>query len=197
MNDQLIEKVKVYCKNLLHNSRCKSLQFHNYQHTLNVVKNAILLSEKSGLSDENEEMVIIAAYFHDTGNLETSKEHELLSCSIARKFLENENYPEDKIQIIENLILATEIDRAPKTLLEEIICDADLSHLGNNSFLTQNQKLREEWANFLGLTFTDKEWLYLNLKFLKEHHFYTEVAQNLYSNQKSNNVLEFQEQFEV
>lgn len=192
MNNEILTKVKNHCKDLLSKSKCKSLQFHNYQHTLNVVQNAEIIAIKSELSEEDKEMVIISAYFHDVGNMEKSRQHEMLSCSIARKFLENENYPKDKINIIENIILATEINREPTNLLEEIICDADLSHLGKKTFLVQNLQLREEWSNFLGLVFTDEEWLNLNLKFLNEHHFYTDVARNLYSKQKSLNLLKFQ-----
>jgi hypothetical protein len=65
--------------------------------------------------------------------------------------------------------------------------------LGKKSFQDQNRKLREEWENFLGLTFTNEEWLKLNLKFLNEHHFYTEVARNLFSKQKSENIFKFQQ----
>jgi putative nucleotidyltransferase with HDIG domain len=193
MSNEILNKVKNYCKDLLNKSRCKSLQFHNYQHTLNVVENAEIIAVKSQLSEKDLEMVLISAYFHDVGNMETNKQHEMLSCSIARKFLEKNNYPEDKIQIIENIILATEINREPTNLLEEIICDADLSHLGKKSFQDQNRKLREEWEIFLGLIFTDEEWFNLNLKFLNEHHFYTEVARNLFSKQKSENILKFQQ----
>jgi len=193
MNTELINKVKKHCRDLLNKSRCKSLQFHNYQHTLNVVHNAEMIALKSKISDEETEIVLISAYFHDVGNMETSKQHEMLSCSIARRFLEKENYPEEKIQIIENIILATEINREPTTLLEEIICDADLGHLGKKTFLTQNRLLREEWSNFLGMTFTDEEWLNLNLKFLDNHHFYTEAARKLFLKQKSENIIKFKE----
>ena len=195
MNTELVNKVRKHCRDLLNKSRCKSLQFHNYQHTLNVVHNAEMIALKSKISVEETEIILITAYFHDVGNMETSKQHEMLSCSMARRFLEKENYPEEKIRIIENIILATEINREPTTLLEEIICDADLGHLGKNTFLTQNKLLREEWSNFLNMTFTDEEWLNLNLKFLDNHHFYTEVAHELFDAKKTENILRLQEAF--
>ncbi|WP_026450333.1 HD domain-containing protein [Aequorivita capsosiphonis] len=193
MENDILKTVRSYCEELLNKSRCKSLQFHNYQHTLNVVQSVEVIAVKSQLSEEDLELVLISAYFHDVGNIETNRQHEMLSCSIARKFLEKENYAEDKIKTIEKIILATEINREPTTLLEEIICDADLAHLGMASFLEQNLQLREEWANFLGLIFTDEEWTDLNLKFLKTHHFYTDVARELFAKQKSENILKFQQ----
>lgn len=191
MKNEILIKVEQYCSELLKKSRCRTLQFHNYQHTLNVVQNAERIALEVGLSAEDLELVLISAYFHDVGNMETTKQHEMLSCSMARKFLEKEHYPEDKIQIIEHIILATEINSVPKTLLEEIIRDADLSHLGGESFLDQNRQLREEWTNFLGMSFTDDEWYNLNLKFLNAHYFHTEAAVNLYSKQKAENLRLF------
>ena len=189
MENDILKKVKSFSEALLKRSRCQALQFHNFQHTLNVVQNAETIALASGISEEELEMVLISAYFHDVGNMETAKQHEKLSCSVARKFLEKENFPEEKIQIIEHIILATEIGRAPTTLLEKIICDADLAHLGMSCFIEQNRQLREEWATYLDLVFTDEEWLKLNLKFLNEHHFYTEAAQKLYSKQKAKNIM--------
>lgn len=193
MNTELIKKVENYCKELLDKSRCKSLQFHNYQHTLDVVENANLIAAQSGIAEENRELLVISAYFHDVGNMEANKAHEMLSCSIARSFLESENYPEEKIKQIENIILATDIHRKPANLLEEIICDADLGHLGKKSFLTKNRLLREEWENFLGMIFTDKEWLQLNVRFLDEHQFYTAIARKIYGEQKSRNLINLRE----
>ena len=195
MKDDILIKVEHFCKELLKQSRCKSLQFHNYQHTRNVVQNAELIAMEAGLAEEDLELVLISAYFHDVGNMETLKQHEMLSCSIARKFLEKEQYPEEKIEIIEHIILATEINRVPTTFLEEIIRDADLSHLGGLTFLEQNHQLREEWASFLGLVFTDEDWVRLNLKFLNEHHYYTAAAKKLYAPQKEENVRLFKQKF--
>ena len=79
--------------------------------------------------------------------------------------------------------------RTPTTLLEEIVNDADLSHLGMESFINRNRLLREEWANFLDRQFTDEEWTALNIQFLNEHHYYTDVARKLYAPKKLQNLL--------
>lgn len=188
MNEVLILKVKNYCKSLLEQSRCRLLQFHNYAHTKSVVQTADRLALAMDVSDEEREWLVIAAYFHDVGNLEITVAHETVSCTMARKFLEMQNYDAANILIIEKIILATEINRTPVTLLEKIICDADLAHLGKSSFVMQNRLLREEWAVFLDKTFTDTEWFHLNEKFLNDHYFYTPVAQSLYAEQKKENL---------
>lgn len=193
MNTQLIEKTEKYCKQLLKNGRCNLLQFHNYQHTSEVAHSANFIAQKLNLLDSDRELVIISAYFHDVGNIDTSYGHEKLSSTIAREFLEKENFPEIKIKVIENLILSTEMGREPQTLLEEILNDADLSHLGMTTFIYRNRLLREEWATYLNMQFTDEEWLQLNIKFLNSHQFYTEVAQKLFTQKKSENLLKLKE----
>ena len=50
-----------------------------------------------------------------------------------------------KIAIVKAAILATEFPQKPSTLLEEILCDADFSHLGDKDYLEKNQLLRLEW----------------------------------------------------
>ncbi len=188
MNTELIIKTEKHCKQLLKNGRCRSLQFHNYRHTAEVAHNANFLAKKSNLTDVEREMVVIAAYFHDVGNIEITIGHEKLSCTIAREFLQKQNFPEEKIKIVENTILSTEMGREPTNLLEEILNDADLSHLGMTTFLERNRLLREEWETFLDMTFTDDEWIKLNVKFLNEHHFYTEAAKTAFENQKKQNL---------
>lgn len=193
MNIELIKKTEKYCKELLNNGRCNLFQFHNYGHTSEVVHNANLIAKKSNLTDTEREMVLIAAYFHDVGNIETISGHEKLSCKIAREFLQKQNFPEDKISIVESTILSTEMGREPTNLLEEILKDADLSHLGMTTFTERNRLLRLEWETFLDMIFSDEEWINLNIRFLEEHHFYTEVAQNIFGKQKSANVIKFKQ----
>lgn len=192
---KLIKKAEKFCEKLLKNGRCNQLQFHNYQHTFEVAHNANFIAQKLNLSDDDREMVVISAYFHDVGNMETTSGHEKLSCKIARDFLTKENFPVNKIEIVEHTILSTEMGREPTTLLEEILNDADLSHLGMATFLKRNKLLREEWATFLNMNFTDEEWITLNVKFLNSHHFYTEVAHELFDAKKSENLLRLQEAF--
>jgi len=193
MKTALLLKTANYCKHLLQQGRCNLLQFHNFEHTAQVAHSANVIALESNLTDIEREMVVIAAYFHDVGNKEATFGHEKLSCDIAREFLQKENFPEDKIRTVENIILSTEMGRTPTTLLEEIVNDADLSHLGMESFINRNRLLREEWANFLDRQFTDEEWTALNIQFLNEHHYYTDVARKLYAPKKLKNLLKLKE----
>jgi hypothetical protein len=74
------------------------------------------------------------------------------------------------------MVLATQIPQQPKTLLEEIICDADLDYLGTDNFYPVGQTLYHEFKAY-GIINTEEEWDKLQVSFLESHHYHTEFAQ--------------------
>jgi len=52
-----------------------------------------------------------------------------VGAKIAQNYLRTILYPEDKIKIIQEIILATQPSAKPDTLLEKIIKDADMDNL--------------------------------------------------------------------
>ncbi|WP_341200226.1 HD domain-containing protein [Croceibacter atlanticus] len=188
MNLELISKVRAYCKSLINNSKCKELPFHNWQHTEDVAIQTALISSFENLKDSEAEDLIIASYFHDTGNIEDVCNHEHFSCEFAASFLANEDFPEHRIKNVVSAIKATKMPQQPVSKLQQIICDADLAHLGKANFITKNLKLRFEWETCNNIKFTDVEWADLNIKFLEGHKFHTPFAQRNFTVQKSKNI---------
>jgi HD superfamily phosphodiesterase len=74
-------------------------------------------------------MIAIAALFHDTGFVIEYENNETFGAKIARNYLRTILYPEEKIKIIQQIILATIPTVTPQNLLEEIIKDADMDNL--------------------------------------------------------------------
>jgi predicted metal-dependent HD superfamily phosphohydrolase len=161
--------------------------YHNFTHTAEVVKVAREIAEASELSEEDMEVVLIASWFHDIGYIDKCDGHEDIGKDYARKFLEDRNHPSEKIQNVLSLIEATRMPRNPKNLLEEIICDADLYHLGTNEFEEKGNLLKKEIEIKLGKEISDEQWLDKSLKFLEEHKFYTSYARNRFETQKNIN----------
>jgi predicted metal-dependent HD superfamily phosphohydrolase len=188
MNMELIDKVREYCKGVMDSSRCKMLQFHNWQHTKDVVENSELIARNEKLSDKQIEELIIASYFHDLGNTQGSADHEKRSCSYAKEFLTAQRYSDQRIINIIHTIRATEIPQRPETIAEKVICDADLAHLGKQSYMRKNKALRLEWEKFNGTSFTEKEWIEMNVSFLSQHTFHTDFANKHYGKQKVENI---------
>ena len=189
MNSQILSKVKEYIGNAFREKGSTENYYHNFTHTADVAKCANEMANALGISEIEKEALLIAVWFHDVGHTETCEGHEDLGISMATKFLRDNNYPEEGIQSVVSLIDATRMPRNPKNLLEEIICDADLHHLGTNEFDSQAELLRNEIQSKDGNKFSEVEWLNINLKFLKKHKFYTEYAKQNFDIQKNINYI--------
>ena len=60
--------------------------------------------------------------------------HEAQSAVLAEIFLRLHNVANEDIDAVKACILATQMPQKPVTLLDKIICDADLFHLGTADF---------------------------------------------------------------
>lgn len=187
-NNALIKKVRDFSKSEISKSRCAKLQFHNWKHTEDVVSNSLFIAENEKLDDETIEELVIAAYFHDLGNITSSDEHEQRSCNYAEKFLRKEGYFVSRILNVKKIIKATKMPQCPKNIAQCVICDADLAHLGEPDFIIKNDNLREELTIYSSLEYTDQEWMEKNIEFLENHDFCTQFARTYYKKQKAKNI---------
>lgn len=176
-----------HCIELLENSRCKHLPFHSVEHTREVYRYSKTIAQYEEVYGSDLDPILIAALFHDTGMAESYVDHEEQSVVYAKEFLEKMNYAPKKIQIVEDCILATKMPQAPKTKAEKIICDADLYHLGIESYLFKNERLRAEWETFFDRSYTDEEWFKMNMDFLKKQKYHTWFGKTVLNNRKDMN----------
>ena len=169
--------------------------YHNYRHTTEVVDYVRKLCKKSEVPEEDTEIVTLAAWFHDTGYIEKSENHEDVSAEIASKFLSDKNYPEEKTLKVIGCINATKYPCNPGNLLEEIICDADLYHIGTKDYEDKSDLLRVEWEKSKDKIYTELEWLKLNIDFLTNHKFFTKFAKKNLEETKLNSILSLQKAY--
>jgi hypothetical protein len=66
--------------------------------------------------------------------------------------------------------------QSPGSLIEQIICDADLSHLGTGDFQKENKMLRKELVTVYGKDLSKKEWRKENIRFLQAHRYFTDYS---------------------
>ncbi|MDX1666420.1 MAG: DUF5706 domain-containing protein [Saprospiraceae bacterium] len=177
-----------YVALLLKEKLTKDHVYHNLSHTLSVRDACLELGRAHNLSSEDLEVLELACLFHDTGFTSAYKGHEEESMRIARDFLTEQAYPEPKLRRVLECIEATYLASEPANQLEEIIRDADLINLGKLDYLESLGALRHEWAVFLNQSFSDPEWYRLNYKFLKEHTYFTEVAEATFGEQRDKNL---------
>jgi predicted metal-dependent HD superfamily phosphohydrolase len=170
---EIMEQTEAYVRQLLFEKLPPVILFHTISHTIEVVKAAEKIGEESGLGMRDIELVVVAAWLHDTGYCFDALNHEQESIRIARSFLSENNYPAVHIEQISACIAATKFPQQPQNLLEQVICDADLAHLSEKGYSKKAELLRKETSLLTGRDITQKEWYKENILLLKSHVFFT------------------------
>ena len=175
---EIVAEAKKVATGILKNSVPPIFIFHNIDHTTDVARAAELIEGHYQLSDVDRFVVFIAAWFHDTGfSAGCAEGHEEESVRLAAEFLQQHNIDVEIINQVSSCIQATRIPQAPMTMVEKIICDADLYHLGTSKFETWSARLRQELQNSNNCTNTDNEWRQADLDLLISHNYYTGFCQ--------------------
>ncbi len=194
-NKTIVESASDYVYELLKDKLPGIYVYHNFKHTSDVADAIKKISSKSDLSDEDTEIVMLAGWFHDTGFISRNENHEDASIEIARKFLSENNYPAEKIEKVIKCIDATRYPQNPQNLLEEIICDADLFHLGTKDYDDKSDLLRVEWEKTVNKEYSQLEWIKLNIDFLLGHKFYTRYAKKNLEEYKTDMLVKLQKKY--
>ena len=80
--------------------------------------------------------------------------------------------------------------------MEEVICDADMAHVGQSTYVVKQELLRMELESITQHIFDDLEWVEENYNFLTKHKFYTDYANRKYSEMKKQNLDDVIERLE-
>lgn len=163
------------------------LSYHNENHTRYVVKAASVLADHYKLDDRNRFIVLAAAWFHDLGYYSCSNGHELNGAECASRFLNEQHVDEDVIDAIRRCIISTTMPQEPRDLNEEILCDADLYHLGTEEFEDKDKLMRKEAEQHHG-AIPGSVWRASTIAFLKKHKYHTAYAKEVLEPVKTANL---------
>lgn len=173
----LIEEAENFVCKLLKDKLSVLYFYHDCNHTLEVVTAVQELSKEEKLSPLESEILLVAAWFHDTGYIYGCENHENHSIDIVSDFLKEKDKSEEYIQQVSSIIKATIFDYIPQSLLEKIIKDADFFHFTKEDYPIKCNLLRREWESTNRVKYTDLEWAQENLRMLSQRHiYYTEYA---------------------
>lgn len=186
---KLINECKEYVFSLLQDELPSHIIYHNFPHTLRVVKKLQELIKGEGVPEKDAELLQIAAWFHDSGFVTGANNHEESGVQLAKNFLKNK-ISEDDFSTVKQLILATKMGHKPINQLERIIKDADCSHLASKSFNQTSDLLKEELRLTNAADHSDLDWKKGNVTFLTDHQFYTNYAFENWQEKKQSNLLE-------
>lgn len=186
---EIVEKTEHFVSELLTKNLDSRFTYHNLRHTQRVVKSTKELLNYYNLSDVENERLLLAAWFHDTGHTKDWKNHEERSCEIARDFLKSYNYDPEGIEQVCSLIMVTKMCNEPSNLMEGIIRDADISHFAKKSYWETTDFLKEELKALGIANYSNKEWRDKNIKmFRSKHNFFTDYAKENWEKGKQQNL---------
>ncbi|SHF08692.1 Pycsar system effector family protein [Chryseobacterium vrystaatense] len=193
----ILHKAKDYVEILFKDKLSSVYFYHNFIHTTFTVNKAEEIMRNTPVSEEDQEKVLLALWFHDTGYIECAQNHEERGVTILTGFLKQEDYPDSYIEDVSQLILATKITYEPKNLLEKIVKDADCSHFASHDYNDISDALRKEWELTNVRCFSNEEWNSGNLDMLKNrHHYYTEYAKENWEPLKKKNIKKIEKKLE-
>lgn len=189
---EILDQLRSHVANLFHTHKDERFIYHNLQHTEQVVENAVKIANHYQLSDHDFFVVVAASWFHDLGYLFDCSRHEASGAGIAVTFLTEKGVDEATVNQVNDCIMATKMPQNPSGLLQQIVCDADLFHLGSNSFKEKNKLMRKEVEAFCNKDISKEEWRTKTIALFKTHHYHTDYCNDLLNHKKAQNLAEME-----
>lgn len=150
-------------------------EYHNVRHTLDVIDQSQIIGKTELLSTHELLLIRIAALFHDTGFLNQRPKHEEYSVEIFLEAAKDSEISEQDKAIISQCIMATRMPQQPISILDKVICDADLDYLGRDDFFPIGDALFREMNRNNEIS-DELAWNNLQVKFLNAHRFHTNYS---------------------
>ncbi|MCD0488669.1 DUF5706 domain-containing protein [Pedobacter sp. MC2016-14] len=190
---EVLDRIKTHISAQFHAHMDDRLIYHNLYHTEQVVKNTVKIANHYQLGDEDFFVVTAAAWFHDLGYLVEWKHHEDKGAEAAASFLNQLGVDSVLIEKVNACIIATRMPQQPHNLLEQIVCDADLYHLGSESFKERNKTMRKEAEAFCGKNIEKGTWRDKTILLFEAHHYHTDFAQQQLNDGKARNLQQLKD----
>ncbi|MBV6439668.1 MAG: HD family phosphohydrolase [Haliscomenobacteraceae bacterium CHB4] len=191
--EQLLQETELYISDYFAKHISPEYVFHDFEHTVQTVAAARVIGEGFQLDDREMLLLVLATWFHDTGYSEGPKDHEERSCNNADHFLRGK-IPDTDLDIVLALIRATKVPQQPQNVLEQIICDADLSHLGMETYWDRTGKFRQELILARKTVMSEQDWVDFELNFMLNHNYHTAVANDLFNKRKAKHIQQLLKQ---
>jgi HD superfamily phosphodiesterase len=184
----LVERATAHVKAVLERDLPSWAAYHGLDHTNETVDNCKEIARALQFDHESLDVLLIAAWFHDIGYVEGVDGHERRSMESAKEFLTKEGCSEEFTRRVVSAIRATKIPQDPKNIVDAALCDADVMHLGKESFFLRSALLRQEMENRENRRYTEEEWYRYNISFVSTHTFHTGYARETLEKQHAENL---------
>lgn len=188
IDSTLLMESEAFVSKLLRENTPPYLGYHNLDHTREVVENAKRIAKHENFTPDETNILLTAAWFHDTGYVKTYSGHEQESIAIATGFLKKKKVDEAIIEVIANCIKATIYTQKPVSKIEKALRDADFMHLGKENYFEYAELIRREW-NDVGVRIIKKgEFEEESVQMFHDHMFYTDYGRRELTGIKEKNL---------
>ena len=166
----------------------KSLTYHCYAHTPDVMQQALALAEIDNLNEHERLLLMIAAAFHDAGFLLQRPKNEPIGAEMAKEaMLASNKFSVEEQEMVWQMIMDTQLNaegpaQIARTHLSPWLLDADLANLGRDDFWHQTTLLSEE------MQMPIEEMLPFTQTLMARHGWLSPAGQLLFSEKKQQNL---------
>jgi len=189
----IIDQAKEHVKSLFRTKKDDRFVYHNEAHTENVVLAAKEIAAHYKLKGEDYDVLIVAAWFHDIGYFDDASHHEAMGARLAEDFLKKQKAGPSFSERVKAGIMATRMPQQPTNLVEEVLCDADLFHLGSDEFFERNKLMRKEYQLRCDADMDKDTWREKTISLLSKHYYHTDYAKQLLDEGKRKNLAKLKE----
>ena len=187
ITSDLIKEIENYASDLITNKSPEKLVYHTLEHTKLVVKNAEIIGTNENLNEDEMNILLASAWFHDVGYIKKYKGHEEESVVVAMNFMKLKNVDKDIMDIVSECIMATTFPQNPTNKIANILCDADMIHLGKENYFVLAEKLRQELKYFGTGKFKKSKFEKESVNVFKNHSYYSDYCKGEITKIKNDN----------
>jgi uncharacterized protein len=169
------KNAEAYILKRLENELARTLYYHGFHHTLDVMDAAMKIADAENVPTEEKNLLRIAVAYHDAGFIYMYKDHEQKGCEMAKENLPAFGFSNAQLEAICGMIMATKIPQNARTKLEQIICDADVDYLGREDVCEIARTLFKESRIYSNIP-DEEKWDEEQIRFLKQHRYFTRYS---------------------
>jgi hypothetical protein len=169
------------------------LVFHSFGRARALVDASREIAKGAKLNDGDLPVLLLAAWFHDTGYAVGRNGDRKQSAEVARAFLAEQRQPQQLAEAVAAAIQASDAP-SPDKPVQEVLYDALLLPTANKNYPALAEQFRLERERRNGEVHSDVEWSNICIALYDNHHFRTRYAQLEYNGRRAANLVRLHKQ---
>lgn len=186
---KLIKQAEDFVLDLLQNKLDEEYVFHNVHRIQEIVEATKKLLSEGQLKEGDEEVLLLAAWFLNTGFTTDEGGVAAHSAAIVKDFLASKEYPQDGIDKVKSLIWELHSKGGFKSPEGEVLHDAVTAYYGADGLVEKMELYRKEQSQLKQKEIPVVKWRNKFIKRLSaKHKYYTPYAKKEWTEGKDDNL---------